>query len=118
MPAEDMTTGEIARALKRIEDGQAALSRDLVAGQADLRRELTERLAQVVPTQVYQLQHQAVRDEITELQQDLGELRKDAKETEAKRGADRKWWITAILIPIASLVLTYLVPLLSGGGAT
>ncbi|HLU76159.1 MAG TPA: hypothetical protein VKZ82_28535 [Nonomuraea sp.] len=117
MPESEMTTGEIARALSRIESGMA-----------DMRREVGERLGQMVPMQVYTLQHQALSEEIVELKAEVAEERKkrsaevaevraEVTAAERQRVTDRRWWMTAVLIPVVSLVLTYVAPLV-GGGAT
>lgn len=114
--ADEMTPGEIARSLARIE-----------AGQADLRRELGERLDRTVPLEVYQVQHRALTEEIAELKaeisaerkdraEELSALREDIAESRRQRVLDRRWWMTAVAIPSAGLVGNYLSPLLGGGG--
>ncbi|MFC7739689.1 hypothetical protein ACFQXA_38050 [Nocardiopsis composta] len=101
-----MTIGEVARALARIE-----------AGQADLRREISERLDRTVSAELYGSQHKVVLDEIAEIKGDLDGLRTEVRAQEQQRVMDRRWWLTAVLIPSAGLVASYVGPLLGGGGS-
>jgi hypothetical protein len=105
---DDLTLGELARALARIEDRQK------------------EQATQYVPMQVYTLQHATMQAEIAELKGEIAatreahgseveSVRAEVRAETRQRIADRRWWLTAIGIPVASLILQYLAPLIGGG---
>jgi len=100
-----MTPGEIARSLARIE-----------AGQADLRREISERLDRTVSIEMYQVQHKQITDEIAELKSEIDATEQRITAGEQQRVTDRRWWLTAVLLPVVGLVASYVAPLLGGGG--
>ncbi|MBV2364256.1 hypothetical protein [Streptomonospora nanhaiensis] len=113
--AEDMTLGELARLIERVEHGQQAM-----------RQELSQRLDRTVSTDIYTVQHRAVMEEIAELkaahakgvqdfEDDVAQVREEVRAEARQRIADRRWWLTAIGIPVAALVLQYAGPLLGVG---
>jgi predicted nucleic acid-binding Zn-ribbon protein len=110
-----MTIGELHRVLARIEEGQK-----------DLRRELAESRAQMVPMQVYTLEIAALRSESAELKAELvagrkeqegavAGLREELKAEAKQRVLDRRWWLGIVAVPIAGLVQSYLAPLMGVG---
>ena len=96
---DEMTLGELARALARIEDRQK------------------EQATQYVPMQVYTLEIGSLRAELVEQKADLAQARQESKEAEKQRIVDRRWWITAIAIPTALFLLNTILPILTGSGA-
>ncbi|GAB3213332.1 hypothetical protein GCM10027294_43890 [Marinactinospora endophytica] len=112
---QEMTIGEVARALARIEQGQR-----------ELRDELASRMNQMVPMQVYTLEISALRGELVELkadlatqekevEADLAAVRDDLRTADRQRIIDRRWWLTAVGIPVAALLIQYAGLILGGG---
>ncbi|MFC4565519.1 hypothetical protein ACFO4E_26990 [Nocardiopsis mangrovi] len=102
---DEMTSGEISRALDRIEKGFA-----------DHRREVAEHLGQMVSEQVYDLEVGALRNEVVALKGELAQALQDAKDSDHQRVVDRRWWIAAIAVPILLFLLNTALPILTGEG--
>lgn len=106
MADDDVTLGELARLIRRVEEGQQAMQRDLNA-----------RMDRTVSSELYTVQHKATLDKIAELETDLGEVRQEARAADDKRVTDRRWWIAAVAVPVGLVLVDFVFPLL-GGGAT
>ncbi|MFC7330825.1 hypothetical protein [Marinactinospora rubrisoli] len=115
MEQDQMTLGELARLIGRVERGQQ-----------ELRAEISQRLDRTVSSDIYAVQHAAIQTEIAELKSDVAAVRKEAEEgvgavrgqiadERRQRVADRRWWLAAVGIPLATVVLPYLDALFRGG---
>ncbi len=110
--AEDMTLAEVARMLTRIENGMA-----------ELREDMAHRFNRTVSAELYSVQHQSIQTDLAEMRSDIdrhyrearnstAELRDEIQTESQQRIADRRWWLTAIGIPVCAMVLQYVEPLI------
>jgi hypothetical protein len=79
-----------------------ALGREIKQLRGDLKEDLgdiKERLAALLPREVYEARHDA-------LVRRVDSLEKDFERAEADRTTMRRWLISAVVLPVASLIVT------------
>lgn len=94
-------------------------------GMSEMREEMASRFDRTVSTDLYAVQQKATQEDMAELRRDVDaqresaqratrELREEIRAEARQRITDRRWWLTAVGIPIGALILQYVGPLIGG----
>lgn len=99
----DPTPGELGR---RLDDRIRDVRDDI----AQLGRRVDRKVAQ----DVYDVQHTAVMNAITELKAENAALRAERLRDAEKLAAMRRWWLGTVVVPLVAVLMAYV---LSKGGS-